>query len=129
MAESSTRACECFLILLLSIAPLVLRFRVCVCACLQCRSAYLNDVFTIPSNLAGIPALSVPGGLGRSGLPLGLQLLGDYHSETRLIDLAAWIQARVAQDKVSFEPFQGTDLLQQLVNQQAEKDAAPAPRA
>ena len=84
-------------------------------------AAYLNDIFTIPSNLAGIPALSVPGGLDDQGLPLGLQLLGDYHSEGRLIDVAAWIQARVQQDCGAFDPFRhNADLIQELVQQQEE---------
>ena len=37
---------------------------------------YLNDVFTVPSSLAGLPAMSVPAGLSESGLPLGLQIIG-----------------------------------------------------
>jgi len=37
---------------------------------------YLNDVFTVPASLAGIPAMSVPGGLDKDGLPLGLQIIG-----------------------------------------------------
>ncbi|WP_353217329.1 Asp-tRNA(Asn)/Glu-tRNA(Gln) amidotransferase subunit GatA [Sandarakinorhabdus sp.] len=37
---------------------------------------YLNDVFTVPASLAGLPAMSVPGGLSASGLPLGLQIIG-----------------------------------------------------
>ena len=37
---------------------------------------YLNDVFTVPSSLAGLPAMSVPGGLDARGLPLGLQIIG-----------------------------------------------------
>jgi len=37
---------------------------------------YLNDVFTVPSSLAGLPAMSVPAGLDGSGLPLGLQVIG-----------------------------------------------------
>src|SRR6202011_321828 len=37
---------------------------------------YLNDVFTVPANLAGVPAISVPAGLCGDGLPLGLQLTG-----------------------------------------------------
>lgn len=82
-------------------------------------AAYLNDIFTIPSNLAGIPALSVPSGLDEHGLPLGLQLLGDYHSEGRLIDVAAWIQARVQQDCGAFDPFRhNADLIEELVHQQ-----------
>ena len=37
---------------------------------------YLNDVFTVPANLAGLPGISVPGGLTSDGLPLGLQVVG-----------------------------------------------------
>ena len=37
---------------------------------------YLNDVFTVPANMSGIPGLSVPAGLDSQGLPLGLQVLG-----------------------------------------------------
>lgn len=49
---------------------------------------YLNDVFTIPTNLAGDPALSVPFGLGEGGLPIGVQLLGPGRSEARLFAAA-----------------------------------------
>ena len=45
---------------------------------------YLNDVFTVPANLAGIPAISVPAGLASDGLPLGLQLIGPALSEATL---------------------------------------------
>ena len=49
---------------------------------------YLNDVFTIPTNLAGDPALSVPFGTGEAGLPVGVQLLGPGRSEARLFAAA-----------------------------------------
>ena len=49
---------------------------------------YLNDVFTIPTNLAGDPALSVPFGTGEEGLPIGVQLLGPGRSEARLLAAA-----------------------------------------
>ena len=42
---------------------------------------YLNDVFTVPVNLAGLPAISLPGGLDETGLPLGLQLIGKSFDE------------------------------------------------
>ena len=49
---------------------------------------YLNDVFTIPTNLAGHPALSVPFGTGEAGLPIGVQLLGPGRSEAQLFAAA-----------------------------------------
>ena len=44
---------------------------------------YLNDVFTVPASLAGLPAISFPAGLSGEGLPLGLQLLGQRPSMRR----------------------------------------------
>jgi len=49
---------------------------------------YMNDVFTVPSNLAGVPALSLPAGLSNDGLPLGLQLIGPAFEEGRLLNVA-----------------------------------------
>jgi len=49
--------------------------------------SYLADCFTIPANLAGIPGISVPGGFS-GNLPVGLQLLGDHLSETKLLSIA-----------------------------------------
>jgi aspartyl-tRNA(Asn)/glutamyl-tRNA(Gln) amidotransferase subunit A len=49
---------------------------------------YLSDVFTIPSNLAGEPAISVPFGTGEAGLPTGVQLLGPGRSEAQLLAAA-----------------------------------------
>ena len=51
-------------------------------------SMYLNDVFTIPGNLAGIPGLSVPCGFSVTGLPIGLQVLGRPLDEPRLLRAA-----------------------------------------
>jgi aspartyl-tRNA(Asn)/glutamyl-tRNA(Gln) amidotransferase subunit A len=45
---------------------------------------YLSDVFTIPSNLSGEPAISIPFGTGEAGLPIGVQLLGPGRSEAQL---------------------------------------------
>lgn len=52
---------------------------------------YLEDVFTVAVNLAGIPAMSVPGGFV-DGLPVGLQIIGDYFSEARLLNAAHQFQ-------------------------------------
>ena len=49
---------------------------------------YLNDIFTIAANLTGAPALSIPCGFDRNGLPIGLQLQGPAFSEAKLIDIA-----------------------------------------
>ena len=49
---------------------------------------YLNDVFTVPSSLAGLPAISVPAGLGAEGLPLGLQLIGRAFDEETVLKVA-----------------------------------------
>ena len=49
---------------------------------------YLNDVFTVPASLAGVPALSLPGGLSQKGLPLGLQLIGRPFDEETILRAA-----------------------------------------
>jgi aspartyl-tRNA(Asn)/glutamyl-tRNA(Gln) amidotransferase subunit A len=48
---------------------------------------YLNDIYTVTANLAGVPGISVPCGLSSAGLPIGLQLLGPYWSEATLLCL------------------------------------------
>jgi aspartyl-tRNA(Asn)/glutamyl-tRNA(Gln) amidotransferase subunit A len=47
---------------------------------------YLNDVFTVPASLAGLPAMSVPAGLSSNGLPLGLQIIGRPLDEMGVLD-------------------------------------------
>ena len=51
-------------------------------------SMYLNDVFTVPANLAGLPAISLPAGFDQSGLPIGLQLTGPYLKEANILSAA-----------------------------------------
>ena len=51
-------------------------------------SMYLNDIFTISVNLAGLPALSVPAGLTNQGLPIGMQIIGKAFSETDVFTIA-----------------------------------------
>jgi aspartyl-tRNA(Asn)/glutamyl-tRNA(Gln) amidotransferase subunit A len=53
---------------------------------------YLNDVFTVTVNMAGLPGISVPGGLDAQGLPLGLQLIGRPFEEEALFALGAVIE-------------------------------------
>jgi len=55
---------------------------------------YLNDVFTVPSSLAGLPAMSVPGGVDAGGLPLGLQIIGKPLDEQGVLDAALAIEER-----------------------------------
>jgi aspartyl-tRNA(Asn)/glutamyl-tRNA(Gln) amidotransferase subunit A len=49
---------------------------------------YLNDIFTIPAPLAGLPALSIPCGFDGKGLPVGLQMIGNYFSEAAMLGAA-----------------------------------------
>jgi aspartyl-tRNA(Asn)/glutamyl-tRNA(Gln) amidotransferase subunit A len=49
---------------------------------------YLNDIFTVSAPLAGLPALSIPCGFDDAGLPIGLQLTGNYFSEAQLLGVA-----------------------------------------
>ena len=55
---------------------------------------YLNDVFAVPASLAGLPAMSVPAGLNRDGLPLGLQLIGRPFDEQGVLNAGLAIEAR-----------------------------------
>ena len=58
---------------------------------------YLNDIFTVPTNLAGLPAISLPAGLNKQGLPLGLQLIGRPWEEANILNLA-----HVMEDNLEF---------------------------
>ena len=49
---------------------------------------YLADIMTVPPSLAGLPAISVPAGVSESGLPIGVQLIGQRRSDARLLSLA-----------------------------------------
>ena len=49
---------------------------------------YLADIFTLPASLAGLPGLSLPVGFGAGGMPVGLQLIGNYLQEARLLNVA-----------------------------------------
>jgi aspartyl-tRNA(Asn)/glutamyl-tRNA(Gln) amidotransferase subunit A len=50
--------------------------------------AYLADIFTLPASLAGLPGMSLPAGSGEHGMPVGLQLIGNYFEEARLLHTA-----------------------------------------
>ena len=51
-------------------------------------SMYLNDLYTIPANLAGLPGMSLPCGFDSKGLPIGLQLVGNYFAEANMLNVA-----------------------------------------
>jgi len=53
---------------------------------------YLNDVFTVTVNMAGLPGISIPAGLDAQGLPLGLQLIGQPFDEETLFSLGQVIE-------------------------------------
>ena len=49
---------------------------------------YLADIFTLPASLAGLPGMSLPVGFGASGMPVGMQLIGNYLQESKLLNVA-----------------------------------------
>jgi Asp-tRNAAsn/Glu-tRNAGln amidotransferase A subunit and related amidases len=51
-------------------------------------SMYLNDIFTVPINLAGLPAISIPAGFDSKGYPLGLQIIGKAFEEQNILNIA-----------------------------------------
>ena len=53
---------------------------------------YLADIFTLPASLAGLPGMSLPCGFGESGMPVGLQLIGNYFGEAKLLNAAHQLQ-------------------------------------
>jgi aspartyl-tRNA(Asn)/glutamyl-tRNA(Gln) amidotransferase subunit A len=53
---------------------------------------YLADIFTLPASLAGLPGMSVPAGFGAHHMPVGLQLIGNYFQEARLLNVAHRLQ-------------------------------------
>jgi aspartyl-tRNA(Asn)/glutamyl-tRNA(Gln) amidotransferase subunit A len=55
-------------------------------------AAYLADIFTLPASLAGLPGMSVPAGFGAHGMPVGLQLVGNYFAEGTLLHAAHALQ-------------------------------------
>ncbi len=57
-------------------------------------SMYLNDIFTVPVNLSGLPAISVPAGYDKNNLPLGLQLIGKPFDEQTILNLSLAIEKR-----------------------------------
>ena len=66
---------------------------------------YLNDIYTIGANLAGLPGISVPCGLV-GGLPVGLQLVGPHFAESRLLNCAHQYQQQTDWHRQAPEGFQ-----------------------
>jgi len=58
-------------------------------------SMYLNDIFTVPVNLAGIPAISIPAGKDNKNFPLGLQFIGKPLDEQKLLNIAFAVEKRI----------------------------------
>ena len=55
---------------------------------------YLSDIYTVSANLAGIPGISVPAGVDRQGLPVGIQILGKHFDEMTLLKVADFLEAK-----------------------------------
>jgi len=53
---------------------------------------YLADIFTLPASLAGLPGMSLPVGFGQAGMPVGMQLIGNYLQEAKLLNVAHQFQ-------------------------------------
>jgi aspartyl-tRNA(Asn)/glutamyl-tRNA(Gln) amidotransferase subunit A len=60
---------------------------------------YLNDIYTIPASLAGLPCMSIPAGISDQGLPLGLQLIGDHFGEANLLQIAYNLEQQLKSSK------------------------------
>ena len=56
---------------------------------------YLNDIFTVPANLAGIPAISIPAGFDKQGYPLGLQIITNALEEQKILNIALSMQKKI----------------------------------
>lgn len=55
---------------------------------------YMNDIFTVSANLAGLPGLSVPFGFSKDSLPIGVQVLGNHYQEQRILNLALALEQK-----------------------------------
>ena len=56
---------------------------------------YLNDIFTVPVNLAGLPGISIPAGLDKKGYPLGLQVIGKPFDEQNILNIAYSMEEKI----------------------------------
>jgi len=58
-------------------------------------SMYLNDIFTVPVNLAGLPGISIPSGVDKKGYPLGLQIIGKAFDEQTILNIAYSMEQKI----------------------------------
>ena len=58
-------------------------------------SMYLNDIFTVPVNLAGLPGISIPAGVDKNGYPLGLQIIGKPFDEQTILNIAYSMEEKI----------------------------------
>ena len=58
-------------------------------------SMYLNDIFTVPVNLAGLPGISIPAGVDKNGYPLGLQIIGKAFEEQTILNIAYSMEEKI----------------------------------
>jgi len=56
---------------------------------------YLNDIFTVPVNLAGLPGISIPAGHDSKGYPLGLQIIGKAFDEQNILNIAYAMEEKI----------------------------------
>ena len=58
-------------------------------------SMYINDIFTVPVNLAGLPGISIPAGFDKKGYPLGLQIIGKAFDEQTILNIAYSMEEKI----------------------------------
>jgi len=71
-------------------------------------SMYLSDIFTAPANLVGIPAIAVPSGLDKSGMPLSLQIMGPHFAERALFRAAGFFERETAYWRLMPQTFRSS---------------------
>mmetsp|Transcript_6456 Transcript_6456/g.10443 ORF Transcript_6456/g.10443 Transcript_6456/m.10443 type:complete len:84 (-) Transcript_6456:260-511(-) len=56
---------------------------------------FRNDAATVPASLAGVPAISLPVGLARAGLPIGMQIMGNHKDEATVLKIALFLENQI----------------------------------
>lgn len=59
-------------------------------------NSYVQDVLTVPASLAGLPAISLPSGVGVDGWPLGVSLVGQWGTDRTVLDVASRIEKAIS---------------------------------